>query len=91
MNRAEIEAFVAERTNLNPKVASDAIRALLEVVTEALQRGETVRITGFLTLSVKDRPARTGKNPKTGEPISISASKKVTVRAGKNLTAAVNA
>lgn len=90
MNRVELEAYVAERTGIKKHVVADVLDATLDIVTKALREGDTVRLVGFMTLNVKDRAARVGKNPKTGETIPIPASRKVTFRAGKDLAKAVN-
>jgi len=90
MNRVELEAFVAERTGIKKNDVAKVLDATLDIVTKALSDGDTVRLVGFMTLNVKDRAARVGKNPKTGETIPIAASRKVAFRAGKDLTKAVN-
>lgn len=90
MNRIELEAALAERMRLNPKTSTETIDNVLAIVTETLARGEPIKLTGFATISVKDRAARLGKNPKTGETIKIPASRKVALRAGKGLLEAVN-
>jgi len=90
MNRIELEAAIAERTNVNKKVVTEILQAFMDISTETLAHGEAVRLTGFGTLTVKERAARKGKNPKTGESIDIPASRKVSLSAGKSLIAAVN-
>lgn len=90
MNKTEIEAQIAESTGINKKTVAEILQSFQDVTTQSLNRGEPVRLTGFATFIVKDRPARQGKNPKTGEAISIAASRKVTLRAGKDLNAALN-
>jgi len=90
MNRVELEAFVAERTGIKKAVVSEVLDSTLEVIAKALGEGDTVRLVGFMTLHVKDRAARVGKNPKTGATIPIPASRKVAFRAGSELTKAVN-
>lgn len=91
MNRIELEAAVAERTGISRFHVTDVTEAILATISEALARGEPVRITGFATFSVKDRAERLGKNPKTGETIRIKSSRKVSLRPGKDLSATVNA
>lgn len=91
MNKIELEAAVAEATGVNRMVVNEVVEAVWKTVAEALSRGEPVRITGFATFAVKERAERQGKNPKTGETITIKASRKVTLRPGKDLNAAVNA
>jgi len=91
MNKIELEAAVSEKAGVNKKVVADVLAAQLAIITDTLANGESVKLTGFATLGVKDRKARVGKNPKTGESINIPASRKVTVKAGKDLLAAINA
>jgi DNA-binding protein HU-beta len=90
MNKTEIEAQVAEDTGINKKTVAEIIQAFQGVVTQSLARGEAVRMTGFINLAVKDRPARKGKNPKTGEPTDIPFRRRVALRVGKDLNAALN-
>lgn len=91
MNRIELEAVIAERKGISRFHVTDCVDALFEAIKETLARGEPVRITNFGTFTVKDRAQRQGKNPKTGEDITIKASRKVSLRPGKELNAAVNA
>ncbi len=63
---------------------------MVDTVTESLKKGDTVSLVGFGTFSVKERAARTGRNPQTGEPIQISAAKVPTFKAGKALKDSVN-
>jgi len=91
MNKIELEAAVAEATGVNRMIVNEVVETVWKTVSAALARGEPVRITGFATFAVKERAERQGKNPKTGETIVIKASRKVTLRPGKDLNAAVNA
>jgi nucleoid DNA-binding protein len=91
MNKIELEAAIAEKAGVPKKVVAEVISAQLAIITDTLANGESVKLTGFATLSVKDSAARVGKNPKTGEPINIPAKRKVAVKAGKDLVSAVNA
>ena len=75
---------------LNKADAEKAINIVLEDIITALQQGERVNISGFGTFSVSVRQARTGRNPKTGEPIAISASRSAKFRAGKQLRDSLN-
>jgi len=70
--------------------AEKAINIVLDDIIAALQQGERVNISGFGTFSVSTRQARTGRNPKTGEPIAISASRSAKFRAGKQLRDSLN-
>lgn len=90
MNKIELEAAVAEATGINRMIVNEVVETVWKTVAAALARGEPVRITGFATFAVKERAERQGKNPKTGETITIKASRKVTLRPGKDLNAAVN-
>lgn len=83
MNKAEFVAKVAEKSGLNRKQADAAVAAFTQTVIEALKDGEKVQLMGFGTFEVKDRPARTGRNPATGETIEIAASKAPVFKVGK--------
>lgn len=90
MNRIDLEASVAEKAGVDRKVVKDVISATLDTITDTLRRGEPVRIVNFATFMVQERQARKGKNPKTGEEITIDAYRKVSLKAGKHLKNAVN-
>ncbi len=90
MNKAELVEAVAAATDLPKASASRALDAVLDNITETLKKGDQVVLVGFGTFSVKDRAARTGRNPKTGEPIQIAAAKIPGFKAGKALKDAVN-
>ena len=90
MNRSELERRVAERAGLAPTAAKGAVDAVFEVIAEALAGGEDARITGFSVFGTKERPARTGRNPRTGERVSIAASTAPTFKPSKALKDAVN-
>ena len=75
MNKTELVAAVAAKAELSKKDAEAAVKAVIDSVTEALADGDKVALVGFGTFEVKTRAARTGKNPRTGEAISIPASK----------------
>ena len=85
MNKAEFIAGVAEKAGLTRKQAEAAVAALTQTVAEALKAGDKVQLMGFGTFEIKDRPARTGRNPATGESIEIAASKTPVFKAGKSL------
>ena len=87
MNKAELISQVAEKTGLTKKDCERAVNAVVEVIEEALARGEKVSLVGFGTFEVRDRRARTGRNPQTGQSIHIPASKVPTFRPGKSLKA----
>ena len=83
MNKATLIAKIAEQTDLNRKQAENALNAFIDVVTEALKEGDKVQLMGFGTFEVKERAARTGRKPSTGETIEIPAKKIPTFTAGK--------
>ncbi|MCB1920970.1 MAG: HU family DNA-binding protein [Candidatus Competibacteraceae bacterium] len=89
MNKTELIETVAQASDLSKAAAGKAVDAVLDAVSKALKGGETVVLTGFGTFSVRERPARTGHNPKTGEPMEIKASKAPVFKAGKTLKDAV--
>lgn len=91
ITKKDVVNLVKAKTDLSVKTTSEVVDALLEVITEALADGDSVRFTGFGTFSVTERAARTGKNPRTGEVIEIAASKSVSFKAGKSLKDKVNA
>ena len=84
MNKAEFVAKVAEKSGLTRKQAEAAVAAFTQTVTDSLRDGEKVQLMGFGTFEVKDRPARSGRNPATGETIEIAASKAPVFKAGKS-------
>ena len=90
MNKAEMADRLAARTGLNKDSARDAVDSMFAVIDEARVNGEEVRIAGFGTFTAMTRPACTGRNPRTGEAISISASKSPSFKAGKAIRDAVN-
>ena len=91
MNKTELAAALAAKTGMAKKDAEKARNAFVDVVTEALTSGEKVQVVGFGSFEVKERPARTARNPRTGEEIEIEASKAPVFKAGKALKDAVNA
>ncbi len=89
MNKAELVSRVTEKTDLLKKDAEKAVGAVLASIEEALINGDKVQFVGFGTFETKDRAARKGRNPQTGEEIEIAASKVPTFKAGKSLRAKV--
>ena len=85
MNKVTLVAKIAEKSGLSKKQAELALGAFIDSVTEALKEGDKVQMMGFGTFEVKERAARTGRNPSTGEAIEIPASKTPTFKAGKGL------
>jgi DNA-binding protein HU-beta len=90
MNKSELIDAVAEAADISKAAAGRALDGFVGSVTEALKNGEQVSLIGFGTFSVKDRAARTGRNPQTGDTIEIAASKIPGFKAGKALKDAVN-
>ncbi|HIU68522.1 MAG: HU family DNA-binding protein [Clostridiales bacterium] len=89
MNKTDLVAAVAAKTELSKKDAEAAVSAVFEAVTEALKDGDKVALAGFGTFDVKTRAARTGLNPRTKETIQIPATKVPFFKAGKPLKDAV--
>ncbi|OJE33660.1 DNA-binding protein [Bacillus thuringiensis] len=89
MNKTELTKLVAEKAELTQKDAAVATQAVLDTITHALADEEKVQILGFGTFEVRERSARTGRNPQTGEEMQIAASKAPAFKAGKELKAAV--
>lgn len=90
MNRNELIAAMSEKSGLSKKDAGAALDAFTESIQDALQANDKVQLIGFGTFEVKERDARTGKNPRTGEPVEIAASKVPAFKAGKALKDALN-
>ncbi len=90
MNKSELISAIAEESGLTKADAGRALDATIQSVSNALQGGDSVSLIGFGTFSVKERSARTGRNPQTGEAIQIKASKIPSFKAGKTLKDSVN-
>ncbi|HHW43054.1 MAG: HU family DNA-binding protein [Thermoanaerobacteraceae bacterium] len=90
MNKAELIAQVAEKTDLTKKDAEKAVSAVLASIEEALSRGDKVQLVGFGTFEIRERAARKGRNPQTGEEIDIAAARVPVFKAGKALRDAVS-
>ena len=91
MNKTELVAAMAEKTQLSKKDAEAALKAFTEVVTEELKKGEKIQLVGFGTFEVSERAAREGRNPQTGAVMTIAASKAPKFKAGKALKDEINA
>jgi len=85
MTKAELVSAVASKAGITKKEADAAIKAAVEAITEALKNGERVAIPGFGIFTVRERSARKGRNPRTGDVIEIKARKVVVFRPGKQL------
>ena len=90
MNKSELIDAIAASADIPKAAAGRALDATMAAVTETLTKGESVALVGFGTFSVKERAARTGRNPQTGEPIEIKAATLPTFKPGKALKDAVN-
>ena len=90
MNKRELVEAVAAETGMSRSAAAETVDAVLETVTASLAAGEAVSVPGFGTFEVRQRAARTGRNPRTGGTIEIAASRVPAFRAGKALRDAVN-
>ena len=91
MNKSDLITAIAEHANLTKTDAGRALDGLTKTIEAALQAGDSVALIGFGTFEVKERAERTGRNPQTGEVITIAASKVPSFKAGKSLKDAVNA
>lgn len=90
MNQSELIEKVAQATELDQAAAGQAVTAVVNTILDALSAGEAVRVSGFGIFDVAARPARQGRNPRTGETIAIAASKAVRFHAGKAAKDALN-
>jgi DNA-binding protein HU-beta len=90
VNKNDLVEAVSERTGLAKSDAARAVEAVLGAITETLQKGDQVTLTGFGTFVAKTRAARTGRNPRTGEALAIPASRAPAFKAGKALKDAIN-
>ena len=91
MNKTELVAAIAKKTELSKKDAEKALKAFTDIVADELKKGEKVQLVGFGTFEVSERAAREGRNPQTGETMKIAASKAPKFKAGKALKDIVNA
>jgi DNA-binding protein HU-beta len=90
MNRSELVSAVASNTGFRKSDAEKAVDSLLAAITDALKRGDEVRLIGFGTFTVATREAGQARNPRTGEPVSVAASRQPKFKAGKALKDALN-
>ena len=91
MNKTELIASVATKAELTKKDAEKAVKAVFDTVAEELTEGNKVQVIGFGTFEIRERAARTGRNPQNGQEITIPASKSPAFKAGKGLKDQVNA
>ena len=90
MNRKELIDALANKTGSTKAAAEQSITALIEVISETLATGDSISLVGFGTFEVRERAARTGRNPKTGAELKISASKVPAFKPGATLKSAIN-
>ena len=91
MNKTELVAAMADQTGLTKKDVEAVLKAFTDVVSGELKKGGKVKLVGFGTFEVSERAAREGRNPQSGEPMKIAASKAPKFKAGKALKDMVNA
>jgi len=89
MNKPELISSIANNSNLTKADSAKALNGLISAITDSLQNNEPVSVVGFGTFEVRDRAARSGRNPRTGEAIQIQASKNPAFKAGKTLKDAI--
>ena len=90
MNKSELIDAVAEGADISKAAAARAVDAMMGAISDSLKEGDQVNLVGFGTFLIRERAARTGRNPRTGETINIAASKVPGFKAGKALKDAVN-
>jgi DNA-binding protein HU-beta len=90
MNKAQLVDAVAEAADISKASAARSVDATMQAITDGLKQGDTVSITGFGNFSVRERAARTARNPRTGESVDVAASRLPVFKAGKALKDAVN-
>lgn len=90
MNKTELVAAVAEKTGMQKKDAEKAVAAVFDTIVNTLAEGNRVQIVGFGNFEVRERKARTGRDPRTKEPIEIPASKLPVFKAGVNFKSVVS-
>ncbi len=90
MNKGELVAALAAKSELSKKDSEAALNALIDVISDTMAKGEKVQLIGFGTFEAKNRPARVARNPRTGEEVQIAAGKAPVFKAGKALKDKVN-
>ena len=91
MNKTELIAAIADQAGLTKKDSEKALKAFTDVVAAELKKGEKIQLVGFGTFEVSEREKREGRNPRTGETMTIAASKTPKFKAGKQLKDEINA
>ena len=90
MNKTELINQIAESADISKKAADDALQGFMMAITDTLEKGDKLQLTGFGTFSVTERPARVGRNPQTGKEMKIPAKKVVKFKVGSKLSEVVN-
>ena len=90
MNKSELISMLASKTEMPKKDAEKAVNSFIEIITDSLVKDDKIQLVGFGTFSVKERAAREGRNPRTGEVVKIKAAKAPAFKAGKALKEKVN-
>jgi DNA-binding protein HU-alpha len=90
MRKPELAAAIADKADISKEKAAEVLNAILDEISGAVSKGDSVSLIGFGTFERRSRAARTGKNPQTGAPIQIPASNTVAFKAGKALKESVN-
>jgi DNA-binding protein HU-beta len=90
MNKGDLANAVADKTGLSKSQANQAVEAVFAVISDAMRSGEEVRVLGFGNFVVANRAASTGRNPQTGEPMQIKASRQAKFKPGKGLKDVLN-
>lgn len=90
MNKKEFIEAVSEASGFTKKDAESAVNVVIHCISDLLANGDSLVLPGFASISVKQRAARTGRNPATGKPMKIAASKTVSFKAGSKLKEAIN-
>ena len=90
MTKTDLVNYIAEEAGLSKADATKALEAVMSGIIKGLKEEKKVTITGFCTFTAKDKPESTGRNPRTGEPVTIAARTAVTVKIGSKLKEALN-
>lgn len=90
MNKSQFAEAISEKSGLSKRDAQAALDGFQDALLEAMQRGEKISLTGFGTFEVRERAARTGRNPQTGETMEVAASKNAAFKPGKSFKDALN-
>lgn len=90
MNKKEFVNAISQKSKMPKSDSENALNAVVSCLTDLLARGDSITLPGFASISVKERAARSGRNPATGQPIHIAASKTVSFKMGSKLKEAIN-